>query len=255
MKNRRKEKLLAKIKNLSEIGALKSRRPIYNGLCLTNDGEGSSFISYYNDIMQVRLDPMTSFCKKYDGELWYVYVSAIIFEYLPEKEAEDFPYNSVKFLTEEIDWNAVKSKFCQGLLLRPLEWIKDDEMIALINKSASFFLVPLWDGYSIIEEVKEIKKIRATEPTDSIRYNCRLLVNTVLGFLSFEYKKYEDSEEEKLSEEEYVFRSFMLFNYTPYFLGRMAAISENETDPEKYINAEWVWVRDFLFECLNAKSV
>lgn len=105
--------------------------------------EGNGFKGcFYGCTMQTRTNPREAFSEKYNIDLWFCYITERIFEGLPKGEFEKFPYDSINILPVGFNFEIVKSMFHRGILLKQLDWLKNDNIIKIVKDCADLFLVP-----------------------------------------------------------------------------------------------------------------
>ena len=133
-----KDGLLAQLKHHQELDAF------VQGQWLQEEKiEGNGFKGcFYGCTMQSANNPREEFSEKYDIDLWYCYLTEKIFEGLPDGEFQSFPYQSIKIVPLNYDFNKAKSAFHRGMLLKQLEWVKDEKCREAIQLCADLFLVP-----------------------------------------------------------------------------------------------------------------
>lgn len=124
---------------LSELKAHQLADDFVRGQWLQNDGIKGCF---YGCTMKTNSNPRERFSEKYGIDLWYCYLTERIFEGLPEGEFESFPYNSIEVLPLNFDFDQVKSDFNKALLLKQLDWIKDDSVREVLLNTSKLFDVP-----------------------------------------------------------------------------------------------------------------
>ena len=84
---------------------------------------------FYGCTMQTSEKPIEKFSEKYYIDLWYCSLTEKIFEGLPNGEYQKFPYESIKILPVNFDFNKVKSLFHRKVLQDQLRFCKNDERV------------------------------------------------------------------------------------------------------------------------------
>ena len=133
-----KNELLDKLKHHQELDTF------IQGTWLTKEKvEGNGFKGcFYGCTMQSDDNPIQEFSDKYQIDLWYCCLTEKMFEKLPDGEFQSFPVKSIEILPVGFDFNKAKSAFHRGILLKQLEWVKDELVIKVLNQCADLFLVP-----------------------------------------------------------------------------------------------------------------
>ncbi|HRH36464.1 MAG TPA: hypothetical protein PKY12_15470, partial [Catalimonadaceae bacterium] len=138
MKNQEeKDGLLAQLKHHQELDAFVQGKWLED---VKLDGNGFKGC-FYGCTMQSDNNPIKEFSEKYGIDLWYCHVTEKIFEGLPDGEFQSFPYKSIKVVPLNYDFNKAKSDFHRGMLLKQLDWVKDEKCRSAIQQCADLFLV------------------------------------------------------------------------------------------------------------------
>jgi len=133
-----KNELLSQLKYHQDLDAFVQGQWLLNEKLENNDFKGC----FYGCTMQTNDNPIFKFSEKYDIDLWYCYLTEKIFEGLPDGKYRQFPYRSIEILPLNFDFNIVKSQFHKAILLKQLDWVKDEKVIEVLIKTAKLFEVP-----------------------------------------------------------------------------------------------------------------
>ena len=133
-----KNELLSQLKYHQDLDAFVQGQWLLNEKLENNDFKGC----FYGCTMQTNDNPILKFSEKYDIDLWYCYLTEKIFEGLPDGQYRQFPYRSIEILPLNFDFNIVKSQFHKAILLKQLDWVKDEKIREVLIKTAKLFEVP-----------------------------------------------------------------------------------------------------------------
>ena len=133
-----KNELLSQLKYHQDLDAFVQGQWLLNEKLENNDFKGC----FYGCTMQTNDNPIFKFSEKYDIDLWYCYLTEKIFEGLPDGQYRQFPYRSIEILPLNFDFNIVKSQFHKAILLKQLDWVKDEKIREVLIKTAKLFEVP-----------------------------------------------------------------------------------------------------------------
>ncbi len=133
-----KNELLHQLKYHQDLDAFVQGQWLLNEKLENNDFKGC----FYGCTMQTNDNPILKFSEKYDIDLWYCYLTEKIFEGLPDGQYRQFPYRSIEILPLNFDFNIVKSQFHKAILLKQLDWVKDEKVREVLIKTAKLFEVP-----------------------------------------------------------------------------------------------------------------
>ena len=133
-----KNELLHQLKYHQDLDAFVQGQWLLNEKLENNDFKGC----FYGCTMQTNDNPILKFSEKYDIDLWYCYLTEKIFEGLPDGQYRQFPYRSIEILPLNFDFNIVKSQFHKAILLKQLDWVKDEKIREVLIKTAKLFEVP-----------------------------------------------------------------------------------------------------------------
>ena len=133
-----KNELLSQLKYHQDLDAFVQGKWLLNEKLENNDFKGC----FYGCTMQTNNNPILKFSEKYDIGLWYCYLTEKIFEGLPDGQYRQFPYRSIEILPLNFDFNIVKSQFHKAILLKQLDWVKDEKIREVLIKTAKLFEVP-----------------------------------------------------------------------------------------------------------------
>jgi hypothetical protein len=218
---------------------------------------------FYGCTMKTEENPREAFSKKYDIDLWYCYLTEKIFEGLPKKEALKFPYNSIKIIPLNFDFNVVKSSFNRKMLLKQLEWVKDEKCINAIKLCADLFLVP----FNKIDKSAAESAALSAESAESAE---SAALSAEYAALSAEYaarsvawsaRSAAESARSAALSARSAARSAALSARSAALSARSAARSA-ALSAESAESAAWsaktshyIWLRDTLFECIKTNSL
>lgn len=149
-----KNELLAKLNRHQELDEfIKGRWLSYE------TGKSGNFKGcFYGCTMQSAKKPIEKFSEKYDIDLWYCFVTETIYEWLPYGEYQQFPYQSIKILPLNFDFNKIKAPFHKALLLKQLEWVTNEDVRQVLIKTAKLFDMP----FDKISKEKAIEAFKET---------------------------------------------------------------------------------------------
>ena len=133
-----KNELLSQLKYHQDLDAFVQGQWLLNEKLENNDFKGC----FYGCTMQTNDNPILKFSEKYSVDLWYCYLTEKIFEGLPDGQYRQFPYRSIEILPLNFDFNIVKSQFHKAILLKQLDWVKDEKIREVLIKTAKLFEVP-----------------------------------------------------------------------------------------------------------------
>ena len=133
-----KNELLSQLKYHQDLDAFVQGQWLLNEKLENNDFKGC----FYGCTMQPNYSPSLKFSEKYSVDLWYCYLTEKIFEGLPDGQYRQFPYRSIEILPLNFDFNIVKSQFHKAILLKQLDWVKDEKIREVLIKTAKLFEVP-----------------------------------------------------------------------------------------------------------------
>ena len=133
-----KNELLHQLKYHQDLDGFVQGQWLLNEKLENNDFKGC----FYGCTMQTNNNPILKFSEKYDIDLWYCYLTEKIFEGLPDGQYRQFPYRSIEILPLNFDFNIVKSQFHKAILLKQLDWVKDEKVREVLTKTAKLFEVP-----------------------------------------------------------------------------------------------------------------
>ena len=133
-----KNELLHQLKYHQDLDGFVQGQWLLNEKLENNDFKGC----FYGCTMQTNDNPILKFSEKYDIDLWYCYLTEKIFEGLPDGQYRQFPYRSIEILPLNFDFNIVKSQFHKAILLKQLDWVKDEKIREVLIKTAKLFEVP-----------------------------------------------------------------------------------------------------------------
>jgi len=219
-----KNELLSQLKYHQDLDAFVQGQWLLNEKLENNDFKGC----FYGCTMQTNDNPIFKFSEKYDIDLWYCYLTEKIFEGLPDGQYRQFPYRSIEILPLNFDFNIVKSQFHKAILLKQLDWVKDEKVIEVLIKTAKLFEVPF----------NEISKSEAESVAQSAARSAQSAAWSAESAASAAWSA----------------QSARLARLAAWSAAESAAWSAAKSVAQSAVENHYVWMRDLLFELIEEKN-
>jgi len=219
-----KNELLSQLKYHQDLDAFVQGQWLLNEKLENNDFKGC----FYGCTMQTNDNPIFKFSEKYDIDLWYCYLTEKIFEGLPDGKYRQFPYRSIEILPLNFDFNIVKSQFHKAILLKQLDWVKDEKVIEVLIKTAKLFEVPF----------NEISKSAAESVAQSAARSAQSAAWSAESAASAAWSA----------------QSARLARLAAWSAAESAAWSAAKSVAQSAVENHYVWMRDLLFELIEEKN-